>query len=87
LRAAAALICACDPPRRDAQNLRAVGKVGEGGIIRAGHPDLAADRRELVEQGGAALRIEMRGDLIEQHDRRDAARGCNKMRVGQHEAG
>jgi hypothetical protein len=37
--------------------------------LRAGHPDLAAGKREPLEQGRAAARIEVRGDLVEQQDR------------------
>ena len=41
----------------------------ERGWLRAGHPDLAAGRRQPLEQGGAAERVEMGGDLVEEQDR------------------
>ncbi len=50
----------------DIENIRARANIGERHRIRAGHPDLCAERRQLVEQRGAAAGIEMGDDFIQQ---------------------
>ena len=60
-------------------------EIGEGGRVGAGQEHLAAEALERVEQRGAAARIEMRGDLVEQRDRRDARHVRDQARMGEHQ--
>ena len=63
----------------------APGQAGEGRGIRAGDEHLAADPLQGVEQCGAAARIEMRGDLVEQRERRDARHVGDEPRMRENE--
>ena len=61
-------------------------QIGEKVRIGARHPDLAAQGLERIEKAGAAARIEMGRDLVEQNEGRDARHAANELRVGQDEA-
>ena len=52
--------------------------------LRGGHPHLAASF-EASEQGGAALRIEMGGDFVEEQDGRRGAPFRDEIGVGKDE--
>ena len=72
--------------RLDVENIRACADVGERHRVRAGNPDLRAERGEFVAQRRAAVRIEMGDDFIEQQSRRDAGHLGHKRGVSQHKA-
>ena len=55
-------------------------------LLGAGHECLAAKLRKPGEQSGAAVRIEMGGDLVEQQDRRHAADLRHQAGMGEDEA-
>ena len=63
---------------------RTANPVEQRGLGR-GHPHLAA-AFEAGEQSGAAIRVEMGGNLVEQQDRRSAAPFGHQFGMGQHEA-
>ena len=65
---------------------RPCGDGAEGRRVRAGQPDLRAEGLEPIEQGFAALGIEMGGDLVEQDDRRHAGETRDKTGMGEHDA-
>ena len=72
--------------RRNLKPLRVAARVREGGRVGAAHQHLAAERPQRVEKGAAPARIEMCRDLVEQHQRRDAAHRGDKPGLGQHQA-
>ena len=55
-----------DPAGIDVENLTGCAEPGEGGGIGAGHPDLRAELRQLIEQRQPPGGIEMRDHFVEQ---------------------
>ena len=66
-----------DRPVGHAQHLRTAAERREKFGIGTGHPALGPERHDFVEQGGPALAVEMGRDLVEQQQRRPAARDPN----------
>ena len=54
--------------------------------IGAGHPHLRVERRERIVERGAASRIEMRDDFVEQQQRRKPRHLGDQSRMREHEA-
>src|ERR1700744_5309020 len=68
------------------QHLRLAREFSEGGAIGARHEDLTAERGELFEESAAARGIEMRRDLVQEQDRRDAGDFRDEPRMREDEA-
>ena len=63
------------PTRPHAQKAGRAREGREGALVRARHPNLAAERPHLGEQGFAAQGIEVGRNFVEQNEGRDAAQG------------
>ena len=55
-------------------------------MVGAGHPGLRAEIFEHCVERGAALRIELGGDLVEKDERRRAREAGDEARMGENEA-
>ena len=69
----------------DGEELRAPLDAREERGLRPGHEGLASQFFEDREERRAAAGVEMRGDLVEQQDRRRARQFSDQARVGKHE--
>ena len=79
--------CGLTPVSADTSNICArPSRSAKAARIGAGQEHLAAESLQRVEQGGAPARIEMRGDLVEERERRDAGHVGDQPRVREHEA-
>ena len=71
---------------RDGKELRALAERGKHRLVRAGHEGLPAEPVDEIEECRAPAFVEMRGNLVEQQDRRMAGQVADKARVGKDEA-
>src|SRR6266705_6784998 len=69
----------------DVKNVARCADLSERRGVRAGQPDLRAERCELAEQRGAPGGIEMGDDLVEQQKRGDPGRLRNEGGMGEHQ--
>ena len=73
-------------PFRDRQPRRLGADSGEQAGLGPGHPDLPARLPQPFEQSGAAGRVEMGGNLVEQKDRPPAGAFGDEIGMGQDQA-
>ncbi len=71
--------------RRDLEHLGPSLEPRKGGRVGAGEERLAAEARERVEERRPAPGVEMRGDFVEERNRRDAGHFGDEPRMRQHQ--
>jgi hypothetical protein len=70
----------------DGEALRGIAQRREGRGVGAGEEGLAILREERGEKRFAARDVEMRRDLVEEHERRFAGESCGEARLREDQA-